>query len=192
MKIFDFKNPSHVQILREEIQRTKRILREYNESNEWSQMPEEWRRVLLLSADANMGSDFADEYVETDWMKIPDSITNRIDISKYTLPTNYAKWKVAKFIEQNIDMNKLDRYQPLYTGDVNHAPDHVIDILRTGNPSRWYTYKVLTKVVEQGIQPNMDDFKPDPPYRSKDVGGSGIGAMIQMDKEAGRKYYGGD
>lgn len=190
MKIFDFKNPSHVQILREEIQRTKRILREYNESNEWSQMPEEWRRVLLLSADAEMGADFADEYVETDWMKIPDSITNRIDISKYTLPANYAKWKVANFIEQNMD--KLDRYQPLYTGTANHTPDDVIDILKTGNPSRWYTYKALAKMVEKGIQPNMDDFKPDPPYRAGDGGGSGIGAMIQMDKEAGRKYYGGD
>jgi hypothetical protein len=32
MKIFDFKNPKHVQILKEEVTRAKRLIREYNEN----------------------------------------------------------------------------------------------------------------------------------------------------------------
>jgi hypothetical protein len=184
-----FENNMFQKICREEKQHVKKLIREYNESNEWSQMPEEFRRELLLSVDNEMGSDFADEYVKTDWMKIPDSITNRIDISKYTLPKNYSKQKVAKFIEQNL--NKLNSSEPL---TANHEPTYVIEMLLNGNVSRWYTYKVLAKLIEKGLQPNMDDFKADPEikYTSTSGGGSGIGSMIQMDKEAGRKYYGGD
>jgi hypothetical protein len=36
-----------------------------------------------------MGPDFADEYAETDWLQIPDAITNRINLSKFT--DDYAK-----------------------------------------------------------------------------------------------------
>ena len=86
MKIFDFNNPRHIQILREEVTRAKRILREYNEADEWNQMPQIYREWLLASADDDMGPDFADEYAETDWMQLPDAITNRIDINSYTLP----------------------------------------------------------------------------------------------------------
>ena len=79
MKIFDFKNPKHVQILKEELVRAKRILKEYNENEMWNNMPEPLRRVALSSADDDMGPDFADEYANMDWMRIPDTITNRIN-----------------------------------------------------------------------------------------------------------------
>ena len=36
-----------------------------------------------------MGPDFASEYAETEWLQIPDAVTNRIDISKYT--ADYAR-----------------------------------------------------------------------------------------------------
>ena len=89
MKIFDHKNPKHIQILKEEITRARRILREYNEAQIWKRLTVTQREELLSAVDADMGPDFADEYAETDWMQIPDTITNRIDLSKY--PTDYAK-----------------------------------------------------------------------------------------------------
>jgi hypothetical protein len=39
------------------------------------------REELLSDVDAEMGPDFADEYAETDWMQIPDAVTNRINLS---------------------------------------------------------------------------------------------------------------
>ena len=89
MKIFDINNPKHVQILKEELVRARRILREYNEADIWKRLTVQQREELLSTVDAEMGPDFADEYAETDWMQIPDTITNRIDLSRYT--TNYAK-----------------------------------------------------------------------------------------------------
>jgi len=89
MKIFDHNNPKHVQILKEELRRAKRILREYNEADIWKRLTVTQREELLQSVDSEMGPDFADEYAETEWLQIPDTITNRIDISKYT--ADYAK-----------------------------------------------------------------------------------------------------
>lgn len=89
MKIFDYLNPTHMHILKEEITRARRILREYNEADIWKRLTVQQREDLLSSVDDDMGPDFADEYAETEWMQIPDTITNRIDISKYT--ADYAK-----------------------------------------------------------------------------------------------------
>ena len=89
MKIFDINNPRHVQILKEELVRARRILREYNEADIWKRLTVTQREELLSGVDTEMGPDFADEYAETDWMQIPDTITNRIDLSRYT--TDYAK-----------------------------------------------------------------------------------------------------
>lgn len=89
MKLFDYLNPTHMRILKEEITRARRILREYNEADIWKRLTVTQREELLSSIDDEMGPDFADEYAETDWLQIPDAITNRIDISRYT--ADYAK-----------------------------------------------------------------------------------------------------
>jgi hypothetical protein len=89
MKIFDIKNPKHVQILKEELRRAKRILREYNEADIWKRLTVTQREELLQSVDTEMGPDFASEYAETEWLEIPDAVTNRINISNYT--ADYAK-----------------------------------------------------------------------------------------------------
>jgi len=89
MKIFNINNPKHVQILKEELIRARRILREYNEADIWKRLTVTQREELLSSIDDEMGPDFADEYAETDWLQIPDAITIRIDISRYT--ADYAK-----------------------------------------------------------------------------------------------------
>ncbi len=83
MNIFDTNNKKHVEILREELHRAKRIIREYNEEETWNSMSDPERSQALLSADDDMGPDFADEFTDTPWLKIPDVITNRIDLRPY-------------------------------------------------------------------------------------------------------------
>lgn len=83
MKIFNYKNPKHLQILEQELRRARKIIREYNEADIWKRLTVQQREELLSDVDADMGPDFADEYAETDWMQIPDVITNRIDLNKY-------------------------------------------------------------------------------------------------------------
>ena len=89
MKIFNINNPKHVQILKEELIRARRIIREYNEADIWKRLTVMQRKELLQSVDDEIGPDFADEYAETDWLQIPDAVTNRINISNYT--ADYAK-----------------------------------------------------------------------------------------------------
>jgi hypothetical protein len=84
MKIFDYLNPNHMRILKEEITRARHILQEYNEADIWKRLTVQQREELLSDVDNDMGPDFADEYAETDWLQIPDVITNRIDLNKYT------------------------------------------------------------------------------------------------------------
>jgi hypothetical protein len=83
MNIFNANNKKHVEILREELRRAKRIIREYNEEETWNNMTDPERSQALLSADDDMGPDFADEFTDTPWLKIPDVITNRIDLRPY-------------------------------------------------------------------------------------------------------------
>jgi hypothetical protein len=185
MKIFDFKNPRHIQILREEISRAKKMLREYNESDEWNQMPQIYREWLLASADDEMGPDFADEYAETDWMQLPDAITNRIDINSYTLPEKYSKNALANIVEKN--KAKIGYGIKLSSG--HHDVNKVIDFLKTGNPSRYYAYQVLAILFNKGIAVNMDDLKEQPGYQGTSGAGdqSIIGKWIQADREKGKK-----
>lgn len=155
MKIFDFRNPRHLEILREELYRAKTImLREYNESSEWNQMPPEYREWLLLSADDDMGPDFADEYVETDWMKIPDSVTNRIDIGNYMLPEKYNRFSLAHIVDSH--KQKLGN---ISVSDARHNVRDVLKFLYTGNPSRYYAYRVLAALFNNGIMVNLQNLK---------------------------------
>lgn len=82
-------NKTFKKIFKEEVIRAKRILREYNEAEIWKRLTVTQREELLSTIDDDMGPDFADEYAETEWLEIPDAITNRIDISKYS--ADYAK-----------------------------------------------------------------------------------------------------
>ena len=83
MKIFNSHNKKHLRILKEELIRAKRIIREYNEEETWNNMADPERSQALLSVDDDMGPDFADEFTDTPWLKIPDVITNRIDLRPY-------------------------------------------------------------------------------------------------------------
>lgn len=82
MKQFN-QHPLYKKILQEEISRANILMFEYNEKEIWSTLTVTQRKQALLSVDNDMGPDFAAEYAESDWLKIPDSITNRINLNSY-------------------------------------------------------------------------------------------------------------
>lgn len=82
MKQFE-NHPLYKKILQEEISRAKLLMFEYNEKEIWNTLTVNQREDALLSVDDDMGPDFADEYSEAEWLEIPDTITNRIDLRSY-------------------------------------------------------------------------------------------------------------
>lgn len=155
MKLFDFKNPRHLKILKEELNRAKMLL-EYNEAEEWKKMPEKLRRVALMSADNDMGKDFAAEYADSDWLDIPDTITNRIKLSDFALPKIISKDALASWIETN--RSKLGD-GVLYRGTTTHKTDDVIRFLRQGNPSQFYMAEVIACILKRGIPMNFRELE---------------------------------
>jgi len=155
MKLFDQNNPRHIQILKEELRRVKMLL-EYNESEEWKRMPDKLRKVALMSADTDMGADFAEEYVDTDWMQIPDTITNRINLSDFILPKYISKSALASWIESN--KSKLGS-GALYRGSTTHTTDQVIKFLREGNPSHYYMAEIIACILKRGIPMNFRELE---------------------------------
>lgn len=84
---FNYYNPRHIDILREELKIAKKLLNEssrYNEDDIWSSMTDKERKEAILSVPN--GSLVADKYASvTDWNAIPDNIGDRINLSKYQL-----------------------------------------------------------------------------------------------------------
>ena len=83
MSLFDKNNLRHQEILREEIKRATKMLREYNEKEIWDVLSVDQREELLHAVDDDMGPDFAAEYAEEDWLNIPDVVTNRVDLHRF-------------------------------------------------------------------------------------------------------------
>lgn len=94
MKVFDFKNPKHVQILREEVKRVKRILSEgsqFSMDEIWKEMSEDERYNAIAATRDDEGPDLADQYVSVTWDKVPSEIQDGMDLSAYEL----AKYNVV-------------------------------------------------------------------------------------------------
>lgn len=94
MKVFDFKNPKHVQILREELTRVKRILAEganFSMDEIWKEMSEDERHNSLLATRDDAGPDIADRYADAEWDNVPAEIQDALDLSAFEL----AKYNVV-------------------------------------------------------------------------------------------------
>jgi hypothetical protein len=76
-------NPKFRKILIEETRRAQRLLFEYNEEQTWDSMTDDQKHDALLAVDDDMGPDIADEYTNMSWLRIPDVITNRVDLRPY-------------------------------------------------------------------------------------------------------------
>ena len=156
MKIFDEKNPKHVQILREEIIRAKRILREYNESEIWKNLSSDVRIAALMSVDDDMGPDFADEYADTEWMQLPDVITNRIDLDKFNIPDNINPIALADFIQQNSSKLPKDAWYQASVGPKLRT-DQIVKLLQSGLTStNTLTKDIIAHMLASGNFINID------------------------------------
>ena len=83
MMIFDYKNPTHIRILKEELIRAKRIINEstYNTDTIWDKMTEVERNEALYVAKVTD----PDELIKLSWDEIPADIQDIIDLSEYEL-----------------------------------------------------------------------------------------------------------
>lgn len=115
MKLFNFKNKRHVEILREELRRVKQIMLEgssYSEDEIWDAMSEDERWEAIASTYDDEGPDLADEYVNAKWDNIPDDITDRMNLADFQLAkynqggrTNLRA--IEKFSKEEPDTNKF-------------------------------------------------------------------------------------
>ena len=186
MKIFDEKNPKHIQILKEELKRAKRIIREYNESEIWKNLSSDVRIAALMSVDDDMGPDFADEYANMDWMRIPDTITNRINLSDFALPKRVSKSKLAEWMKTN--RTKLG--SGILYPEARQSVDGVIKFLEQGNPSQYYIAKVIAELIERGVRINFKDIEDAPKLDVDISSGTGMDPYSMPGGSPSKGYMG--
>ncbi len=86
MKIFDHKNPRHLQILKEELARAKKILNEvYSADRVWDAMSEDEQEEALMATADDEGPDLADKWTGAKWDEIPSDLQDMINLSDYEL-----------------------------------------------------------------------------------------------------------
>ena len=94
--IFDHTNPTHLRILREELARAKRILREgYSADTIWDKMTKEDRETALHVAEATNPDKFKtalyvakvyiEQLIDITWDEVPADIQDLIDLSDFEL-----------------------------------------------------------------------------------------------------------
>jgi len=162
-------------IFKEEAQRAQRLIFEYNEEKTWQSMTAAQKEQALLSADDDMGPDFADEFADTPWLEIPDVITNRIDLRPYEKSereqlsrqdflsknqdirgmTNQSKENDAyrRFIEaylkkQNIQID-YSQHRPLYKALNQLTKDQVRDLFFKAHDFRASMSKFVPPTPEE-------------------------------------------
>jgi hypothetical protein len=84
MNVFNIKNPSHKQILREELLRAKLILTEgfqYSTDEIWDAMSDDDKNTVLYSAKVEN----PEELINSDWDSIPADVQDTLDLSTYEL-----------------------------------------------------------------------------------------------------------
>ena len=156
MKIFDEKNPKHIQILKEEIIRAKQILKEYNENEIWKNMSKDVRTAALMSIDADMGKDFAAEYASTDWMRLPDVITNRIDLKRFDIPDNINPMQLAAFIQSNSSNLPNEAWYQASVGP-KLKTNQIVKLLQSGVTSTKYLTKdIVAHMLALDTELNID------------------------------------
>ena len=124
MKNFE-QHPLYRKILKEETGRARRLIFEYNEEQIWNLMTDTEKEDALESADDDMGPDFADEYVDTDWLDIPDVITNRIDLRSLAKRSKIGTYKVSYVYKDNNGekSNIFDEETEITQDDINKSID---------------------------------------------------------------------
>ncbi len=192
MKLFDFKNPRHIEILREEISRAKNIIRtinesSYNEDNIWASMSEDERWDAIAATADDEGPDLADRYADDVWDNIPDSITDHINLSEYSLAKydqsgrNYLNG--VKHIRDVKYKDEADYEQ------IKQAVQKLVDKF-CESVKRSFDSLTIKQAMDLNIkvQRLVGSLKAAPQSTVKDS--DVIGAMIAADKASGKYHRG--
>ena len=95
--IFDIKNPRHMAILREELNRAKQILIEgYSADEIWQSMPDTDRNTVLYVAKATN----PEELIKMSWDAIPADVQDLIDLSDLNNPDEKEREEADKKLEK--------------------------------------------------------------------------------------------
>jgi hypothetical protein len=109
MKIFDHTNPRHLQILKEELVRAKRMLNEeYSADAIWDSMSPEDRKDALTKANATD----IDKLVDLDWDSVPADTQDSINLFYYELAKDSREGQIyirgiRNMVSENPDASKL-------------------------------------------------------------------------------------
>jgi len=126
--IFNKNNKVHMQILAEELNRAKKILKEgYSADMVWEKIPEDDRWELIAATTDDEGPDLADKYCTAVWDNIPADIQDQLDLSDYGLaniPGQHGNMSglraIKKFSSEDANVKKL---VDAYLKKVNRAVD---------------------------------------------------------------------
>ena len=106
--IFDYKNPTHIRILKEELLRAKRLIMEqmFSADEVWDKMSNRDRNEALYVAKVTN----PDELIELTWDDIPADIQDTIDLSDYEIASKNKDGRVnIRGIEYAIKENPIGK-----------------------------------------------------------------------------------
>jgi hypothetical protein len=160
-------------IFKEESNRIKKILKEYNENEIWKNLTLDVRKAALMSVDGDMGPDFADEYSDTEWMQLPDVITNRLDLKRFDIPDNINPAALANFIQQNASKLPAEAWYQASVGP-KLKTNQIIKLLQSGLTStKNLTKDIIAHIlsVTHVIDINYDELVDSNPTTSSNFSG---------------------
>jgi hypothetical protein len=108
MILFDYKNPTHIRILKEELSRAKHLITEqmFSADEVWDKMPNQDRNEALYVAKVTN----PDELIELMWDEIPADIQDVIDLSDYEIASKNKDGRVnIRGIEYAIKENPIGK-----------------------------------------------------------------------------------
>jgi hypothetical protein len=143
---FDYSNKQHLRILKEELMRAKRLLREYNENEIWDSLSIDQREELLLSIDDDLGPDLANVYAEEDWKDIPEAIQSRINLAAVAPEKIKEPEKDAKVYFRGI-VSMLKNEENKYTNVTE-----VLNFLKTKLNAESADYETIVRALYRYLQ----------------------------------------
>jgi hypothetical protein len=104
--------------------RLKKILKEYNESLIWNSLSLDKKREILSTIDINgIQQDLANHYDSYDWLKLPDYITNRINLQniKTASPSTDRTLNVGDVVKYSGATYRIEKLgEPNSAGQIFH------------------------------------------------------------------------
>lgn len=171
MKIFNHKNPRHLQILKEELARAKRILNEeYSADDIWDSMNPEDRREALKKANATD----VDTLINSNWDTVPADTQDSINLYYYQLAKDSREGQimirgVRNMVSENPDASKLvnkflktvkrNRIEDLNYSQATKLNIAVSRFIRSKSPGNDVTFDINPRDTPSGAPSKNRDWR---------------------------------